>query len=97
MQSVRSSREDETYYDDGLTPRALNIRRSHLREKVPSPTRRYNTRSQANESQDMTPKGQLRVMNPDPVVDHDYHDHRRAAVYLVSFLAVFVKVLTDSE
>ena len=98
MQSARSLQEDETYYDDGLTPRALNIRRSHLRENAPSPTRRYKTRSQANEeSQDMTSKGQLRVINPDPVVDHDYHDHRRAAIYLVSFLTTFMKVLTDSE
>ena len=45
----------------------------------------------------MTSKGQLRVINPDPVVDHDYHDHRRAAIYLVSFLTTFMKVLTDSE
>jgi hypothetical protein len=45
----------------------------------------------------MTPKGQLRVMNPDSVVDYDYHDHRRAAIYLVSFLTIFTKVLTDSE
>lgn len=98
MQPARTSREDETYYDDGLTPRALNIRRPHLRENVPSPTRRYRMQSQTNEeSQEMAPKGQLRVMNPDQIIDHDYPDHRRAAIYLVSSLVIFLKVLTDFE
>lgn len=76
--------EADPYHDDGLTPRALNIRRPlHLGENVPSPTRRHSVQSESSEqSQDSTPRGPLRVMNPD--IDVEYRDHRRAAIYVVS-------------
>ena len=95
MRSTRSSRDEETYYDDGLTPRALNIRRPpHLRESMSSPTRRYTTQSESTEeSRDSTPRGPLRVMNPE--VGHDYRDHRRAAVYMVSSACLLPRDLTD--
>jgi hypothetical protein len=92
MQSAQPSREDKTYFEDeALIPEALNIRSSQL------------TPSQMGliESQESTPRGALRVMNPDPDVDQDfdqdfqqdfnrgYNDHRhnrQASIYIVSFM-----------
>lgn len=97
MQPARSLQEEDTYFDDGLIPRALNIRRPYLHENVTSPTGRYMNRfGTAEERQDQTPKGQLRVVSPDVDVDHASHHQRRAAIYLVSLLMFSIVIWTDS-
>ena len=97
MHPARSLQEEDTYFDDGLIPRALNIRRPYLHENETSPTGRYMNRfGTAEERQDQTPKGQLRVVNPDVDADHASHHQPRAAIYLVSLLMFFIVIWTDS-